>query len=1088
MNEIFKLFLSLSVSGSIIALILFILKPILKDRFSKTWHYYIWFIVIARLILPFTIHNGLVEALFTHAENYLNNQTEILEQQPKTSTYTTDNTVEDFEIQTPRLTDKAMQEQSLPALTNETVQKQQFSYYWNEIKNYLWILWLGVSIVLLVRKVTSYYDFVRFIKAGRRDVTDAAVLETYNKACSELNINKPLTLYTNKLATAPMLVGIFRPFIVLPSLELSDDETYNILVHELTHYKRLDIFYKWITQVAVCLHWYNPLVYLISREINKNCELSCDEAIIKKLNADGKKQYGNTLITALKLNGNYGDTIVSITLNEDGKLLKERLGAIMKFKKKSKLTVFLSTFLAMIIFGGALTTGAYAAANNRNDSQHIKNTLIETDALNEADKRGIEIMRLSGTWGKTMEEVLPYMTNSGIDIAIEIYNQKHPGQEKVASDYYNSANTNAFNSNQNYVYNNMQKTEHQYSNSNIDVVTLNITDCPNVELNISNDEVFKYECYEQLYDIALSANGNELTLTFKQKSNSQHLVTGSMENYINISLPNYPYKKIGINGNKSGITLDEINTNLEINNYDTALLVYIPQIFNGNISCASERGSIVTHFYGLTDNYTFTLKKDNNSSAYLPDEFTDYQDNSKTYTFAKGNGNANIDFEIKSGRFYASIYEGQSRNAAMPTNKDAKNESKTDMDGFNEVDIVAIELMSYTQQPINEDSRWEVMELFIPNMSHKGIDKVTEIYNQYSSNNKKKASDYYNTTGADVNARALTLMQRTGMWKYVVPLFPYMSNEGIDNVVAVYNQKHTKKKISSDYYNVSVTANTNNGNIIINLSNKNTFNIAESGSFQAKNGQTLTLDITSTIKGGTVDFFLFDPNGKEQRMTIGSSNFTQEIPLTEGLWQYNCSGIFKDGGNIKIIGTIGAQETLKPIINNEPPIKINYCKIGYYNSIYAWPYVTHNITNNSDKTILSYQIVWLAYDKSGNPLELYWDAWNVDSNGDWGNSGDFPVTGIKINSPKSYDWLITHDEKIPSGKAAIEEESGWSLFDGWWNQPNGVHKASYIIANIKQVTYEDGTVWVNPEYANWIEMHKEKSVNLQILKSYYPYK
>lgn len=95
------------------------------------------------------------------------------------------------------------------------------------------------------------------------------------------------------------------------------------------------------------------------------------------------------------------------------------------------------------------------------------------------------------------------------------------------------------------------------------------------------------------------------------------------------------------------------------------------------------------------------------------------------------------------------------------------------------------------------------------------------------------------------------------------------------------------------------------GNVVITLNNNTgQKNIAESGSFQAENNQTLTLSITSDIKGGSVDFVLFDPNGKEQRVTVGSSNMTKEIALEQGIWQYNCSGIFKDGGNITIIGTI----------------------------------------------------------------------------------------------------------------------------------------------------------------------------------------
>lgn len=95
------------------------------------------------------------------------------------------------------------------------------------------------------------------------------------------------------------------------------------------------------------------------------------------------------------------------------------------------------------------------------------------------------------------------------------------------------------------------------------------------------------------------------------------------------------------------------------------------------------------------------------------------------------------------------------------------------------------------------------------------------------------------------------------------------------------------------------------GNVVIDLiNNTNQKNIAESGSFEAGNNQTLILNITSDIKGGSVDLILFDPNGIEQRITIGSEDITKEIALEKGIWQYNCSGMFKDGGNVKIVGTI----------------------------------------------------------------------------------------------------------------------------------------------------------------------------------------
>ena len=95
------------------------------------------------------------------------------------------------------------------------------------------------------------------------------------------------------------------------------------------------------------------------------------------------------------------------------------------------------------------------------------------------------------------------------------------------------------------------------------------------------------------------------------------------------------------------------------------------------------------------------------------------------------------------------------------------------------------------------------------------------------------------------------------------------------------------------------------GNVAMNFANNaNQTNIAESGAFRADDNQTLTINITSDIKGGSVDLFIFDPNGKEQKITISSANMTKEIALKKGVWKYNCYGVFKDGGNIKVLGDI----------------------------------------------------------------------------------------------------------------------------------------------------------------------------------------
>ena len=99
--------------------------------------------------------------------------------------------------------------------------------------------------------------------------------------------------------------------------------------------------------------------------------------------------------------------------------------------------------------------------------------------------------------------------------------------------------------------------------------------------------------------------------------------------------------------------------------------------------------------------------------------------------------------------------------------------------------------------------------------------------------------------------------------------------------------------------------NTVNGMMVMYVTNHpGQKNIAESGSFTAEDNQKLTLTILSDIQGGTVDLFLFDPSGNEQHMVIGAENSVKEITLEKGIWQYNCSGMFRDGGNIQVVGVI----------------------------------------------------------------------------------------------------------------------------------------------------------------------------------------
>lgn len=203
-------------------------------------------------------------------------------------------------------------------------------------------------------------------------VNDINILDKLSIISQELKVNKAIELCVNPLISSPILIGFSRPCIVLPSINISEIDLHYTLMHELVHYKRYDIFYKWILQFTVSLHWFNPFVYLMQNEIINLCELSCDEIVISKLNSKSIKDYGNTLINAMNMAGNYKENLFSINLSKNKKLLKERLDAIMKYKKETKTTLIFSVIFSIFILLCAILIGAYPIKAKTTDANENK--------------------------------------------------------------------------------------------------------------------------------------------------------------------------------------------------------------------------------------------------------------------------------------------------------------------------------------------------------------------------------------------------------------------------------------------------------------------------------------------------------------------------------------------------------------------------------------------------------------------------------------------------------------------------------------------------------------------------------------------
>jgi beta-lactamase regulating signal transducer with metallopeptidase domain len=338
---ILRAVLIMTLSGGLLALVLFALKPLLRERLPKTAQYYLWIVVIAALLVPVSVILVLPSggALPLPAAPIQ----AIVEQTVMTAEEEKDFNLGNIPPSSPPRGPQAQQENRW--LSFQTSAKAL------AISVFVAAYPFGVLIVLLYYMI-SFAVFTR-IRRRRNRPANADEIAALAALCRR----RTPQLYRNPLAATPMLIGLFRPAIILPDRAYTPEQLHSVLRHELTHLRRKDVLVKWLSVLTCAVHWFNPVVWFTRREIDRACELSCDEAVIRNLNTDGKRIYGDTLIY-VAADGKTPRAVLSTTMCEEKKALKERLGAIMKNKKRTRAALVLSATLMVAAVLAACALGA----------------------------------------------------------------------------------------------------------------------------------------------------------------------------------------------------------------------------------------------------------------------------------------------------------------------------------------------------------------------------------------------------------------------------------------------------------------------------------------------------------------------------------------------------------------------------------------------------------------------------------------------------------------------------------------------------------------------------------------------------------
>ena len=193
-------------------------------------------------------------------------------------------------------------------------------------------------------------------------------------------LRRPVQIRQSDRIKAPLSYGILRPVVLLPKKTDWTDETglQYVLAHEFVHIRRFDALAKLVLTAAVCVHWFNPLVWLMYLLANNDIELSCDEAVVRTFGETAKSAYALTLI-GLEEKKSRPAPIVN---NFSKSAMEERIVSIMKMKKSSLAGIVLALALIVVTTAVFATNGAYAK-DSKTDASSAGGTVVNSADPND---------------------------------------------------------------------------------------------------------------------------------------------------------------------------------------------------------------------------------------------------------------------------------------------------------------------------------------------------------------------------------------------------------------------------------------------------------------------------------------------------------------------------------------------------------------------------------------------------------------------------------------------------------------------------------------------------------------------------------
>ena len=428
--------------GSIMIVTVLVLRGLLKSRLPKFVFPLFWGVILLRLLIPFSLSSPLsmkVPDFFRNPFYEAASMINLIEDLPMTAEMnvaTAQNQPKTIVPETTVLETTALETTALETTASETIVSEAII---SEIPLEAEATATATEGTALNISYTSFddtlfYHLLIFIYLGGLFVTISVLLiqkyqytkrlknalliehnETINTLLREINMGQIL-VFTNDEIASPLVCGLFAPKIYLPTrMDFSNTELLrHILCHETMHIRRKDNWIKAVMLVTLCLHWFNPLVWIMSKYLASDLELACDEAVLRHYDKEDeiRKNYALSLLT-MAITGNRPTLLYSAFSKTE---VERRIQSVLQYRKASSLLLLVSICFVLsgsVVFatGGQAPFSSYLTSFCASDSCRwgvqaslTRGAFLGKNAENKAEELIFEIMRTDTTNGPDILE------------------------------------------------------------------------------------------------------------------------------------------------------------------------------------------------------------------------------------------------------------------------------------------------------------------------------------------------------------------------------------------------------------------------------------------------------------------------------------------------------------------------------------------------------------------------------------------------------------------------------------------------------------------------------------------------------------